>query len=104
MSQIIPPGSAPAPYDGPSRRALCKTGDMKHSGGGPAPPKAGGIKAGPPAVSAAPRAAPAAAPRVAAGPKGSPGDRDQMDKLNHQLEVRGGLVFWGGGLLERRLD
>ncbi|PNW70976.1 hypothetical protein CHLRE_17g741200v5 [Chlamydomonas reinhardtii] len=84
--QIIPPGSAPAPYDGPSRRALCKTGDMKHSGGGPAPPKAGGIKAGPPAVSAAPRAAPAAAPRVAAGPKGSPGDRDQMDKLNHQLE------------------
>ncbi len=59
---------------------------MKNSGGGPAPAKAGGIKAGPPAAAAAPRA-PAAAPRVAAGPKGSPGDRDQMDKLNHQLEV-----------------
>ncbi|GLC46030.1 Microtubule-associated protein RP/EB member 1 [Pleodorina starrii] len=75
-------GQPPAPYDGPGRRSLCKTGDMKASSGG----SKAGIKAAP---AAAPRAAPAApaAPRPSIGAKtASPGDRDQMDKLNHQLE------------------
>ncbi|KXZ45530.1 EBP1/EB1 protein [Gonium pectorale] len=72
-------------YDGPGRRALCKTGDMKSSGGSKAAP---GIKAAP-AAAAVPRAAPAAAPaaRPAASNKTtSPGDRDQMDKLQLQME------------------
>ncbi|KAG2481996.1 hypothetical protein HYH03_019052 [Edaphochlamys debaryana] len=79
-------GQPIADYDGPSRRRICKTGDMKQSGSGPAP-RGGAIKAAG-AVASAPRAAPAAASRApaAAGKIASPGDRDQMDKLNHQLE------------------
>lgn len=77
-------GQPPAPYDGPGRRQSCKTGDMKASSG--APKGAGaGIKAAPTSVL---RPAPAAAPRPVPNKTASPGDRDQMDKLNHQLEVR----------------
>ncbi|PNH02885.1 Microtubule-associated protein RP/EB family member 1A [Tetrabaena socialis] len=79
-------GQPLAQYDGHARRQGCKTGDLKGA------PKAGavGVKAPPPAASRA-AAPPAAAPRAAAAPSAgaklaSPGDRDQMDKLNHQLE------------------
>ncbi|GLI66924.1 hypothetical protein VaNZ11_010963 [Volvox africanus] len=77
-------GQPLAPYDGPGRRALCKTGDMKGSSAGGSKGAAGGIKAAP---TPAPRAPPVAAPRPSVSSKtASPGDRDQMDKLNHQLE------------------
>ncbi len=91
-------GQPIGPYDGPSRRAVCKTGDIKTSGGA-----AGGAKAvgrSVPTSSAAPVRAAAAAPAVRAAPTnsgsraigGGAGDRDQVDKLANQLEVG-----WGAG-------
>lgn len=102
-------GQPIGPYDGPSRRAVCKTGDFKTSGGA-----AGGAKAvgrSVPTSSSAPVRA-AAAPAVRAAPTnsgsravgGGAGDRDQVDKLANQLEVGVGQALERRAWCCRRAD